>query len=228
MITSHPAFQSPRVRTALCLGVLAALNIYIVHNLFNTEFTQETVSVDAAFMSFSRWLADHWTDRSWFPLWVMGTPARQVYNPLLHHTVALLSLFSGWTAQHAYHFVTATTYCLGPITLFWLCYRSTLRHGFALLAGLLYSLISPSAFLVTHFRVDNGGLFNPRRLQTLVHYGEGPHVTALMLIPLAIWLLDEAATKRRWMFVRRLSRHPLNELDRHHGVDDGHSCLRSR
>ena len=140
-------------------------------------------------------------DRSWFPMWIMGTPARQVYNPLLHYVVAFLSLISGWTAQHAYHFVTATSYCLGPITLFWFCFKTTRRHGYALLTALFYSLISPSAFLATHFRVDNGGLFNPRRFQTLVHYGEGPHVTALMLIPLVIWLLDEAATKRRWMFL---------------------------
>lgn len=201
MITSHPVLQSSRARTLACLGLIFTLNVYIVHNLFNTEFTQELVSVDAAFMSFARWLADHWNDSSWLPMWVMGTPARQVYNPALHHTVAGLSLITGWTVQHAYHFVTATTYCLGPVTLFWLCYRSTKRHSFALLTALLYSLISPSAFLATHFRVDNGGLFNPRRLQTLVHYGEGPHVTALMLIPLVIWLLDEAAAKRRWMFL---------------------------
>ena len=201
MITSHPFFHSIRVRTALCLAALFALNVYICHNLFNTEFTQETNSVDLAFISFSRWLVDHWNDRSWFPVWLMGTPARQVYNPLLHHTVAFLARTTGWTAQHAYHFVTATTYSLGPLTLFWLCYRLTRRHGYALLTALVYSLISPSAFLSTAFRIDNGRLFNPRRFQTLVHYGEGPHVTALMLIPLTLWLLDQAAVKRRWMFL---------------------------
>ncbi len=201
MITSHPVFESPRARTLACLGVLFALNVYICHNLFNTEFTQETASVDVIFMAFSRWLADYWNDRSWFPLWVTGTPAREVYNPALHHAVALLSRLSGWTAQHSYHFVTTATYSLGPLTLFWLCYRFTRRHGYALLTALFYSLFSPSALLVTAFRIDNGGLFGPRRLQTLVHYGEGPHVTALMLIPLVIWLIDEAAAKRRWMFL---------------------------
>lgn len=201
MITSHPFFQSSRARTLACLAFLFALNAYICNNLFHTEFTQETESVDVIFMAFSRWLAAHWNDRSWFPLWVTGTPVREVYNPALHHTVALLSRLSGWTAQHSYHFVTATTYSLGPLTLFWLCYRFTRRHGYALLTALCYSLFSPSALLVTAFRHDNGGLFGPRRLQTLVHYGEGPHVTALMLIPLVLWLLDEAAAKRRWMFL---------------------------
>ncbi len=201
MITAHPVFESTRARTVACLAGLLALNVYICHNLFHTEFTQETVSVDLSFIAFSRWLADHWNDTSWFPMWMMGTPTRQVYNPLLHHTVAWLARTAGWTAQHAYHFVTASTYSLGPLTLFWFCYRLTRRHGYALLTALLYSLISPSAFLATRFLIDNGRLFNPRRFQTLVHYGEGPHVTALMLIPLALWLLHQAAAERRWSFI---------------------------
>jgi hypothetical protein len=201
MITSNPVFQSTRVRTWACLVGILALNVYVCHNLFRTEFTQETVSVDLAFMAFSRWLADHWNDSSWFPMWMMGTPARQVYNPLLHHTVAFLSRMAGWTAPHAYHFVTAATYSLGPVTLFLFCYRLTLRHGYALLTALIYSLISPSAFLATRFLIDNGRLFNPRRFQTLVHYGEGPHVTALMLIPLALWMLHCAAVDRRWIYI---------------------------
>ncbi len=195
------AFESPRVRTVLCLGFLFALNVFICRNLFHAEFTQETASVDVIFMAFSRWLAEHWSDRDWFPMWVSGTPVREVYNPLLHHSVALLSRLSGWTAQHAYHFVTATTYSLGPLTLFWLCYRFTQRHGYALSTALIYSLLSPSVFLVRELRADNGGWFGPRRFQTLAHYGEGPHVTALMLIPLVIWLIDEAAAKRRWVFL---------------------------
>ncbi len=191
----------PRALTAVCIAALFALNAYIVHNLFHTEFTQETSSVDLAFMSFSRWLMDHWNDRSWFPLWDVGTPARQVYNPLLHHLVALVGRTFSWSAPHAYHFVTATTYCLGPITLFWLCYQGTKQHAFSFLTALLYSILSPSAFLVRAIRIDNGGLWGPRRLQTLVHYGEGPHVTALMWIPLVIWLLHEASVKRRWQFI---------------------------
>lgn len=193
--------EHPRALTALCIAALFGLNAYIVHNLFHTEYTQETSSVDLAFMSFSRWLMDHWNDRSWIPMWVTGTPVRQVYNPLLHHAVAVVGKLFGWSAPHAYHFVTATTYCLGPVTLFWLCLKGSGRHGFAFLTALLYSILSPSAFLVSAIRIDNGGLWGPRRLQTLVHYGEGPHVTALMWIPLVIWLLDQACVRRRWLFI---------------------------
>src|SRR4029077_19090128 len=41
-----------------------------------------------------------------------------------------------------------------------------------------------------------------RRLNTLIVYGEGPHLTAMFLLPLAIGLLHVALTKRRpWYYV---------------------------
>jgi hypothetical protein len=201
MISPLHSSRSSGWRTAACAAGLFVLNAWICHDLFHAEFTKQLGSIEAAFISFARWLADHWDDRRWFPLWVGGMPVRQVYNPLLHHSVALLSLLTGWTPQHAYHFVTAATYSLGPVTLFWLCYRLSRRRGFALLTGVIYSLLSPSLFLIAAFHQDAGGYAHPRRYQTLVEYGEGPHVTALMWIPLAIWLIEEAAARRRWYFL---------------------------
>src|SRR4029077_9487998 len=32
-------------------------------------------------------------------------------------------------------------------------------------------------------------------------YGEGPHVTEMVMIPLVIWLIDEASSARRWIFL---------------------------
>ncbi len=179
---------------------LFALNVYICHEYFQAEITKQTGSIEAAFFSLSRWLADHWQDRSWLPMWATGTPAREVYNPILHDMVAWISLVSSWSIPHIYHFVTATTYSLGPVTLFWLCYRWTGRISFALLTGLAYSLLSPSA-MVPEIRADMGGYLAARRLQTLVQWGEGPHVSAMTFIPFVVWILDEAATRRRWMFL---------------------------
>jgi hypothetical protein len=184
----------------LCMAFLFAVNAYICGDLFGTEITRQTGAIDAAFISFSRWLVDHWSDKSWLPMWVTGTPVRQVYQPVLHFSVAELARLTRWTPPHAYHFVTATAYCLGPVTLFWLCYRATRRHGFAMLAGTIYSLLSPSALFFETVRLD-GGLWHARRFQALVQYGEGPHITAMMMIPIVIWLLDEASTARRWIFL---------------------------
>jgi hypothetical protein len=41
----------------------------------------------------------------------------------------------------------------------------------------------------------------PRRLHTLLYYGEVQHSIALMLLPLAIWVVDQAAVHRRWLFL---------------------------
>ena len=47
----------------------------------------------------------------------------------------------------------------------------------ALVAGIGYSLISPACLLVKEVRFDAGGWLAARRLDTLVVYGEGPHLT---------------------------------------------------
>ncbi len=102
----------------------------------------------------------------------------------------------------AHHFVTATVYALGPVTLFWMAWRLGGNRAAALAAGIGYSLISPACLLVKEVRFDAGGWFAGRRLDTLIVYGEGPHLTALCLLPLAIALLHLALTKRRpWYYL---------------------------
>ena len=44
------------------------------------------------------------------------------------------------------------------------------------------------------------GLFHPERLTALVHYGEGPHVASLTLLPLAILFLDLVLERRRAIY----------------------------
>jgi hypothetical protein len=74
----------------------------------------------------------------------------------------------------AFHAVTAFFYCLGPVCLFLFARKASklLHAGF--LSGLLYPLYSPS-LLLPAVRADIGSWHNARRLQTLVHYGEGGH-----------------------------------------------------
>ena len=65
----------------------------------------------------------------------------------------------------------------------------------SLAAALLYSVFSPSALLTPAVAADLGGLFGARRLQALVQYGEGPHITSMFLLPLAVIALDVALRK---------------------------------
>jgi hypothetical protein len=77
-----------------------------------------------------------------------------------------------------------------------MCVRLTRTVNWSFCAALLYSLVSPSAWLVPEIRHDLGTLFGARRLQTPVIYGDSPHVCSLTLIPLAILALHVALEKR--------------------------------
>ena len=175
---------------------ILAINAYICKNLFTVEFTQRMESIEGSYMSIARWAKDNWSDLTWFPLWFNGMPFEKVYQPGFHFTVAGLSTLFGWTPQHAYHFLTAVTYCAGALTLFCMCYAANRDRLQAFVAALLFSLISPTCFLVPLIRADAGGWLAPRRYQVLVHYGEGPHLTAVAMIPIVILVLHGAVALR--------------------------------
>ena len=183
------------------MAVIFAINAYVCRNLFALEFSQRMESIEGSYMSIARWAAANWSDLTWFPLWFNGMPFQKVYQPGFHFTVAGLSTLLGWTPQHAYHFLTAITYSAGAITLFWLCYAANKDRTQALTAALLYSLISPACFLVPLIQADTGGWLSPRRYQILVHYGEGPHISAVALIPVVILALHGAMSLRNRAFI---------------------------
>jgi hypothetical protein len=199
--------QTPAARrragayTGISMAVLFALNAIIAGRLFHVDFTERMESIESSYMSISRWAMDHWNDRIWFPLWFGGSPFHRVYQPGLHLSVAELARILHWTPEHSYHFLTGLAYALGPVSLFWLCYRITGRKGYAFFAALLYSLISATTLFSGEVRGDMGRWLLPRRYQILVHYGEGPHTTALAMLPLVIWIIDGALSKRRWYFL---------------------------
>jgi hypothetical protein len=181
----------------LCALLLFAGNAYLCHDLFHAEFTNHMESIEGSYMSISRWAMNHWNDLSWFPVWFDGMPFHQVYQPGFHFAVASIGTLFGWTTQHAYHFFTAMEYCLGPVTLFLLCYFATRRLGYSVATGVIYSLLSASSLVSPAIRHDTSNLVLARRFLVLVHYGEGPHTTALMMLPLALLAVHYAATERR-------------------------------
>ena len=192
---------NPGLFTALAIAVLFALNAVIAQYLFRADFTNRMESIESSYISISRWAMDHWHDRIWFPLWFSGSPFNRVYQPGLHLSVAEWARMLHWTPEHSYHFLTGLAYAIVPVTLFWLCFRMTGRRGHAFVAGLLYSLVSATTFLSPMVRHDMGNWLLPRRYLILVHWGEGPHTTALAMLPLAVWILDRAVSTRRWFFL---------------------------
>jgi hypothetical protein len=185
-----------RAESPMLAASLFLLNAYMCRGLFGMEYLRHMGSIEAAYIGISRYMLAHWRDYSWFPVWYAGIPAQNTYPPLLHWMVALAALLRGISPAHAHHWVTALFYCLGPITLFALMLRLGGSRRAAFIAAVLYSVLSPSEWLMPAIGRATGQ-FHPERLTALVFYGEGPHVTALTLLPLAILLLDVALERRR-------------------------------
>jgi hypothetical protein len=189
-------------KTLGCAALLFLFNAYITPLLFRTAYANEMGSIDAAFIGLARYASQHWNDMGWFPLWYGGVPYADSYPPLLHWVCGLVVTLAGVSPGLAYHFVTAMIYCLGPVTLFWMAWRLSGKRECALVAGMGYSLISPTLLLAASARVDADGFWGPRRLITLVVFGEGPHQASMCLLPLAIGLLHVALEKRKpWYWV---------------------------
>ena len=171
-------------------------NFYVCRGLFSVEYLRHMGSIEASFIGISRWVLAHHGDLTWFSLWYDGIPFQNTYPPLLHRTVALVAWIRGITPAHAYHWTTGLTYCLGPVTVFALVRRLSRTRWVGFMAGALYTALSPSAWLIPHIASDIGSAFRPRRLHAMLVYGEGPHISGMLLLPLAILAVHVAMTKR--------------------------------
>jgi hypothetical protein len=191
-----PRFREASRTAAAALG-LFCINAVLMWRLFRIPYTQYMGSIEAAYVGLARYIVAHFPHLAWFPLWYGGIPYPDTYPPLLHFTVAGVAAAARISPALAYHIVTAVVYALGPVTVFWAAWRLGAGRVPAWLAGLGYSLVSPTCFLVREVRAGSGGWFGARRLTTLLPNGEGPHLTSLMFLPLAIALLHVALTKRR-------------------------------
>jgi len=154
-------------------------------------------SVEGVFIALARYMRDHAGDLYWCPLWFGGMPFQNTYPPLLHALVALVSATVRISPALAYHAVTAFFYCLETGHALLASQETHRPHRAELCGRAAVLLVSPSAALLPEIRADIGGLLHARRLQCVVHYGEGPHVASLALIPLAILTLELAFTSRR-------------------------------
>ncbi|HLX46380.1 MAG TPA: hypothetical protein VKR43_23195 [Bryobacteraceae bacterium] len=191
MVTRHPA-----TRTISCACGLFIINFYVCREMFWTAYINQMGSIEAAFIGLARYIAGNFRDLTWFPLWYGGIPFQNSYPPLFHSIVALWTNLFHWQPALAYHFVAAFFYCIGPVALFLLCLSLSGSRAYSFFAGLMYSVLSPSAFVIPAIRREIG-LLRPRRFQALAAWGEGPHVAGIALLTLSVLCLHRASTRRR-------------------------------
>lgn len=152
---------------------------------------------DAAFISISRYMLDHWRDSAWWPIWYNGIPGHDAYPPLLHAIVALLAGVERVSPALAHHQFACIVYALAPVSIFFLVERLSASTRIALAVALTFSLFSPSTILMPWVRISGVSWFGPWRLCVLAAYGDAPHMFGFALIPFAIVALDSALRRRR-------------------------------
>jgi hypothetical protein len=177
-------------------AVLFVLNAAIAWRLFHVEYLSQTGTGVGVIIAYARYARDYWPDLGWCRFWYAGLPFQNAYVPGLPLAAAVLSGLAHLSTGRAFYMVLACMYCLGPVTLFWMAFRLTHSASWSFYAGLLYSLVSPSAFLVREIRLDLGSLFWDQRLHSMCGYADNQNVAALTLLPLAILALDVALEKR--------------------------------
>jgi hypothetical protein len=187
--------------------IIFVLNVLLAWRLYKIEFSRFMGSIEGAYIGISRHILASGWDLGWWNAWYGGMPFENTYPPLLHILVAIAAWAGHISAARSHHIVTALFFSFGPVTAYWAARKITGKAAESFLAALLYSVIAPSGCLIPAIAVDMNGPWNLRRLQALVVYGDGPHIAALTLLPLAIFLLVHALEKRRafWDLIAALA-----------------------
>ena len=182
--------RSLRLRVALDVLLVILFTALLIRPLFKMRYMDNWASIESTFIADARFLSEHWPSPKWQPLWYAGTRFDYVYPPALRYgTAAIAHYYPNMTTAKAYHIYISLFYCLGIAGVYFLVHAGSGSRRAGLLAALLTALCSPTyAFPHTtvYDMVRDNPFLAPQRFNALVRYGEGPHVTALGLIPLAL------------------------------------------
>ena len=169
--------------------------VALIRPFLKAKYLDKWASIESTFIGDARFLIAHWPHPQWQPLWYGGTRFDYVYPPALRYGTAIISKVIGYWPVKAYHFYTGIFYCIGIAGVYLLVRVAAGSRGMGWLCGLACALMSPSFLFMTNMRHDAWQLL-PVRLGVLCKYGEGPHMTAFALIPIALTFTWIAMEKR--------------------------------
>ena len=186
-----------RLWTPLAAMAILAVNLWLNGPLFMHGDLPFRGSIEAGYAGTTRFISEHPNPWGWDPLQYCGIPTRFLYVPAIPYLTALaVRIVPHVEVDYAYRVVVSLATCLGPVTLFVFALYFTRSRRWSFLAAMAYSLLSPSYGLFPAVEKDRGLVQLPWRVQILAKYGEGPHDTALTLMPLVLLGVWLAATKR--------------------------------
>jgi hypothetical protein len=193
-LNSH---RSQRAGILLDLALIVLLTAVLIAPWFKAGYTTNWGSIESTFIADARFLMEHWPHPQWQPLWYTGTRFDYVYPPALRYGTSLIAKVFGILPVRGYRLYTGGFYCLGIAGVYLLIRVGARSRGAAWLGAAAAALISPAFLILKPFRVDSPH-WMPQRLNVLVRYGEGPHMTALALIPFVLAFTWIALERRRW------------------------------
>jgi hypothetical protein len=170
-----------RLDSALLFLIACAL----VGPLFRLKYLNNWGSIESTFIADGRMLSENLPHPGWQPLWYCGTRFDYIYPPALRYGTAIVSQVGHVTSAKAYHIYTAFYYGLGIVAVYWMVIAATKSRGSAWLAALATATVSPVFWLLDNYRHDSH-YWVPQRLHVLMSYGEGPHISALSILPAAL------------------------------------------
>ncbi len=172
-------------RTFFDLLLTFLLGAALIKPLFFAGYLDVWGSIENTFIADARFLIEHWPHSGWQPLWYAGTRFDYIYPPALRYGTAILTMMFGVTPVQGYHTYTAIFYAIGICGVYALVWAGTRSRGSAWLAAVATALVSPSFLFLSAMRHDSP-YHAPQRLHVLLTYGEGPHISALALLPIAL------------------------------------------
>lgn len=188
------------LRPFLYFGILAWINVYICREAFFVESNGHFNSMHGEWMALAR-LGDFrlWS-ASWWPWWGAGSPLEYTYPPGVPVLTAVIARVAHCSLALAFHRLTGVTYCMTPLLLYLMSWKTSGAAGYSFAAGVACSLVSPILLIAPdagafHF----SSFWYPERLMLVFQWDDLPHTVSVTLLPLAVWFLWRALNGRRWL-----------------------------
>lgn len=185
-----------RLAPALDLILLALLAAVFIWPVFQLGFLDSWGTIESTFISDAHFLAGNLPHPNWQPNWYCGTRWDYIYPPGLRYGTALLHEWTGRGFAHSYHLFVALFYCIAIAGVYFFVYVCTRSRAASAASAIASLLISPGYLILPEFWGDVAPHYwLPNRLNALMRWGEGPHMSAWALLP---WALGAA-----WFGLRR-------------------------
>ena len=181
---------------ALDCVLLMLLAAALIKPLFQAKYMDRWNSIESTFIADARFLKENWPHPRWQPLWYCGTRYDYIYPPALRYGTAAITFALPILPVKAYHIYTAFFFSMGIMAVYLLVRVIGGSRAAGWLSAAACALLSPSFLFVSAVRNDSEW-WVPQRLAALVRYGEGPHITAVAWLPLALLLCWMALRKGR-------------------------------